>query len=111
MKVTIPFEFTVGNTTLAAGQYSLVEPLQHFIQLRDARGRFVASMLTNAVESSTAPGSSVLKFNVLGGKHVLAEVWEEGNQVGEQLAHTKSAEVTVANEASALQDGTQARQP
>jgi len=105
IKVDVPFEFTVGKTTLPAGQYSLVEPVQHYIQLRDARGRFVASMLTNGVESSTAPEASVLRFYVSGGRHVLAEVWEEGNQLGEQLPQAKSTDVTVAEEASAAQNG------
>jgi hypothetical protein len=38
IKVNIPFAFSFADKTFPAGNYSLFEPLQHFLVLRDARG-------------------------------------------------------------------------
>ena len=37
IKVNIPFEFALGDKIFPAGDYSIVQPLQHFLVLRDAR--------------------------------------------------------------------------
>ena len=111
IKVKIPFEFTIGTTTLPAGEYSLVSPVQHFVQLRDARGHFIAAAITNGVESTAVPKESVLKFYVEGGRHVLAEVWQEGNQVGEQFQPSTSPALTVANERTTSGDRVEGSQP
>ena len=58
VKVNIPFEFSVGDKTFPAGDYSLVQPIQHFVVLRDSRGHSVASVFTSGIDSSTAPAAS-----------------------------------------------------
>ena len=42
VKASIPFEFNVGDRTMPAGQYSLVQLQQHSVQLRDAGGKAIA---------------------------------------------------------------------
>ena len=108
IKVNIPFDFKVGDKTLPAGQYSVIEPLQHLVQLRDGNGHVIASTLTGGVESKFQPARSYLSFNVVDGDHVLAQVWREGDQIGEQLQRPKRVE---SNEQAAIHDTAQRSQP
>lgn len=91
IKVHIPFEFNVGETTFPAGDYSVMQPLQNFLALRNTRGQTIASTFTHPVESSTAPEKPELRFYFSGGQHNLAEVWQpEDGALGQQLPATKS---------------------
>ena len=108
IKVNIPFDFKVGDKTLPAGQYSVIEPLQHLVQLRDLDGHVIASTLTRGVELKIQPPKSHLSFNVVDGEHVLAQVWREGDQVGEQLQRPKRLD---SNEQAAVHDTAQRSQP
>src|SRR5262250_2375937 len=71
-RVEVPFEFKVGDRTLPAGEYVVLQPMQHFIQLRDNRGHLVASAFTNGVESFSESENSKLRFYVSGSQYVLA---------------------------------------
>jgi hypothetical protein len=91
IKVQIPFEFNVGEKTFPAGDYSVAQPLQGFLALRDARGQTIASTFTHPVESSTAPEKPTLRFYFSGGQHTLTEVWQpEDGTLGQQLPAAKS---------------------
>jgi hypothetical protein len=91
IKVNIPFEFSFGDHSFPAGQYSLVQPRPHFLELRDSREHFIAQILTGDVYSRTPAASTTLKFYSSGGRHVLAEVWERQESSGEQLYQQKPA--------------------
>jgi hypothetical protein len=90
IKVNIPFEFNVGDKTFPAGDYSLVQPLQHFLVLRDSRGQNVATVFTSGIDSPTAPVSSKLRFESVGGQHILAEVWQQQDPSGQRLYPSKA---------------------
>ncbi len=91
VKAHIPFEFNVGDKTFPAGDYSVAQPLQNVLALRDARGRTIASVLSHEVESSTGPRDTQLRFNLSDGQHILAEVWQaDGSSTGQQLVQSKS---------------------
>jgi hypothetical protein len=91
IKVHIPFEFNIGAKTFPAGDYSVTQPLQEFLALRNARGETIASTCTRPVESSTVPEKPALRFYFSGGHHALAEVWQpEDGALGHQLPATKS---------------------
>lgn len=89
IKVHVPFEFVAGDKTFPAGDYSLVRPLQNFLELRDSRGHVIASMFTHGVESSTLSPNAKLKFYSSGGERVLAEVWQGQESIGHQLVRPK----------------------
>ncbi len=97
IKVHIPFEFVAGAKTLPAGDYSLVQPLQHFLELRDSRDHVIASMFTHGVEASTSSPTAKLKFYSTGGERVLAEVWQVQESTGHQLVRPKPG-VTLARQ-------------
>jgi hypothetical protein len=89
IKVNIPFEFNVGEQTFPAGSYSLTQPLQHLLVLRDARGQTIASVFTGGIDSLAPVTSTKLKFDSFGGRHVLSEVWQQQQSTGERLYQTK----------------------
>ena len=111
LKVDVPFDFKVGDKTLPAGEYLVVEPMQHYVQLRDAWGHVVASALTNGVELSLAAPNSKLRFYVSGGQHILEEVWQEGETHGEQLRQSKVEHETVGEKIPPMADASEGRQP
>jgi hypothetical protein len=90
IKVNIPFEFNIGDQTFPAGAYSLVQPLQNFVALRDARGRTIASAFTSGLESSTAQVNSKLTFTSVAGQNVLSEIWRQDSHLGQKLLATRN---------------------
>jgi hypothetical protein len=84
VQVTVPFEFTVGNKLLPAGDYKFVcTPNQ--VELRDADGRVVASTIHHSVQAGDAPMQSKLVFATEGGGHALRQVWVGANKYGYEL--------------------------
>jgi len=85
IKVNIPFEFNVGDKTFPAGDYSLAQPLQHFLVLRDSRGQAIASAFTEGIESAAPVAAPKLRFYSADGRHVLTEVWQQQESSGQRL--------------------------
>src|ERR1700755_2877481 len=44
LKANIPFDFTVGNTTMPAGEYTISSPLRNFVDLRSANRTLMATV-------------------------------------------------------------------
>jgi hypothetical protein len=89
VRVNIPFEFNVGNKTFPAGSYSLAQPLQHFLVLRDSRGQTIASVFTQGIESNAPVAAAKLRFDSVAGQHTLTEVWQQQESYGQRLYPTK----------------------
>jgi hypothetical protein len=89
VKVNIPFEFNVGDKTFPAGNYSLVQPLQHFLVLRDSRGQTIASSFTSGIESQAPAAAAKLRFESAAGQHILTEVWQRQESSGQRLFPAK----------------------
>lgn len=91
IKANIPFDFVVGSETFPAGRYSvaLIGPV--FLELRDSEGHTLTSVLTHSVQASTEPARPKLRFDSQGGLHVLTQVWQEGDDIGQQILQSKSA--------------------
>jgi hypothetical protein len=111
IKVNIPFEFSFGDHSFPAGEYSLVQPRQHFLELRDSKEHFIAQVLTGGVYSRTPATSTKLTFYSSNGRHVLAEVWERQESSGERLLQTKRALDTAKRHSTEGRDATQGGQP
>jgi hypothetical protein len=90
MKASIPFEFSVGDQTFPAGQYSLVNAAPMLLELRDADNRCLTRVRTNSVLSSKTPTSSKLQFYSEGGQAALARVWQKDYPIGQELRLPKS---------------------
>ena len=116
IKVNIPFEFNFGDKTFPAGDYSLVRPLtvyQHFLVLRDARGRTIASSFTNAVESATDSATSKVTFRSVDGQKVLSEVWQQYHNSGDQVtsANTNTRSYVAKRRSSEVGQTAEGSQP
>ncbi|HEX8141401.1 MAG TPA: hypothetical protein VF553_02325 [Pyrinomonadaceae bacterium] len=89
----IPFEFTVGNETLPAGQYviSNVKTVDGLVILHlSAQGQARATQLTNTVRAKAPSQKSMLVFNRYGERYFLAEMWRAGEVDGRQLRKSGS---------------------
>jgi hypothetical protein len=95
IKANIPFDFVMGNRSFPAGQYSvvLVGPVR--LELHDSRGRTLMNVLTESVQAHAAPGRPKLHFDNEGGQNVLTQVWQEGDEVGQQVLRSKSSTLAV----------------
>lgn len=84
ISANVPFEFTVGNTSLPAGQYEFLRTDDNILVVRDADGRNLYTMAT-PVQTQGHPEKSLLKFTNVDGRHVLVQVWDERNEVGSEI--------------------------
>jgi hypothetical protein len=91
IKANIPFEFNFDDKTFPAGDYSLVQPMQHLLVLRDSRGPAIAQTFSEGVESLTVSDATKLKFAYFGGHRVLTEVWQNQNSSGLRLYPTANS--------------------
>jgi hypothetical protein len=88
IRVKIPFDFSVGDKTFPAGSYSIMQPAQHYLWLRDELGRVIASTFTSALESATASPDSKLIFRSVDGQKVLTQFWRHDTAEGEELPNS-----------------------
>jgi hypothetical protein len=93
MKVSIPFEFQVGNQTLPAGKY-LVQKIGDSLRISDRAGHS-ANAITNAVSGKSTGDKTQLVFNQYGRRFFLSEARWEGYMAGRGLAKSK-AEIELA---------------
>jgi hypothetical protein len=103
IKANIPFDFVVGGEIFPAGHYSvaLIGPV--LLELRDSQGRALINVLTQSVQAAAIPGRPKLRFDNQGGQIVLTQVWQEGNEIGQQVLRAKSATVAVRRDSGHVQ--------
>ena len=89
LTVDVPFAFNVGNKTFPAGEYRIVRIAPHTLALRDAKERFLTSVVTGTVQTRTAHATPKLRFELEEGRYVLSEVWPSGVATGYQLSAPK----------------------
>ena len=90
----IPFEFVVGDRTMASGEYILkangMQSQALMIQSRDAKSS--AIRLTNAIErprSQAHETKARLVFHRYGQRYFLAQVWSGADSTGRQLLESR----------------------
>ena len=103
LKVSIPFDFTVDNQTLPAGDYTISDWAIHprtVIWLQSSDGKHVAAVFTH---SSYAPGPSVrtkLIFQHVGSEYFLSQIWTLGETTGRELPRNERAKELARNGSS-----------
>ncbi len=100
MRVTIPFEFAVGNRTLPPGEYIVKRnfpdrPEMLLIQSLD--GDSSQYVLTSNVQSKTTQSDSKLIFHRYGDRYFISQIWTAGDSAGREL-HKSGRERAVASE-------------
>ncbi len=85
VKVSVPFEFAVGQKVLPAGDYKIVCTPDE-IELLDARGQVVASTVHHSVRTADTAVPPKLVFVSEDSGHVLRQVWPGETSYGYELA-------------------------
>jgi len=102
----IPFEFVVGNKTLAAGRYMVSSATSdgQAVRIRNSDGKSGAFRLTSQVPEKSQKRNARLVFHRYGQQYFLAEVWS-GDSWGNQLAtcsHERNLHRELASNASKI---------
>ena len=99
VQVEIPFEFTVGKTTLPAGVYSIKRLSAEKVTLRSEDGK--ASVILNAPVSLTSSDSNSVErlvFNKNGDDYVLSQIWltaDSGREVWTNKQKSERTEIAL----------------
>jgi hypothetical protein len=95
IEADIPFGFTVRNTTLPAGQYTIrrMDSVAPWVmQIRNADGTRRMVFLVSSAQAHKTPGQTKLVFDRVGDKYFLAEIFEIGNSSGVELQKSRVEE-------------------
>ena len=90
MTANIPFEFVVGSISLPAGQYEFIRTGEGIYLVRDADGRSLLTVATASVQANGLSEKSVLKFITVNGRHVLAQIWNDRAETGNEFLYGQS---------------------
>jgi hypothetical protein len=93
LNADIPFDFVVGDKTLAAGEYSIRQITTNSdsgLAIRSRDGNHKAMRLTNAVSSGTRAKRASLTFRRYGNTYYLAQVWLPGSAEGRETLKSKA---------------------
>lgn len=84
---SIPFEFSVGYKTMAAGDYSVraVNTDGSALMIQSADGKSAAVRLSDGTERAKDKSHARLVFHKYGDRYFLAEVWNGSDRIGRQL--------------------------
>jgi hypothetical protein len=88
VRVNIPFEFTAGNQSFPAGEYRIVRIAGYKLEIRDASGHLLKTLITHSVQT-TDPGGARVAFSTVNGGHELLRVWTESGSIGSELPASK----------------------
>jgi hypothetical protein len=90
MKVKVPFQFSVGERSLPAGEYviSTVQP-ERTIRISSARGNNSAILAVMPLYKARPAEKTCLKFNHYNGAYFLAELEAAGQDVARTLPRGK----------------------
>lgn len=77
--VTIPFDFTVGAKSFAAGEYRVNQQAPHVLAIRSINGRSVMMIGANAAQATAPPGKAMLTFTKYGDHYFLSQVSDYGH--------------------------------
>jgi hypothetical protein len=87
----IPFEFTVGNISLPAGQYEFQRAGANLYVVRDASGRSLFTTSSASIEPTGSTEKSGLKFVTVDGRHILVQIWSERSLYGNEFSYGQSS--------------------
>jgi hypothetical protein len=93
LRANIPFEFAVGDKTLAAGEYVVgqITTLDNsIIRVQENSGGRSAARLTNTVQASAAKSRGMLVFHRYGSRYFLSQIWTAGSAEGREMLKSKS---------------------
>jgi|SRR6185369_779565 len=89
IRVNIPFDFSIGNKKLPAGNYSIGRAIQNsdntVLSILDGRGHTKEARLSIPVLAAEAKNQATLVFHRYGDEYFLYQVWTAGETTGRQF--------------------------
>ncbi len=90
MTVTIPFDFTIGKTTLPAGKYNVERSSSlNVLVVCSPDWRTSEAFHTQSVQAKGSGAQARLEFRRYGDHYFLARVWMQGHDVGRELPQSR----------------------
>ncbi|MEB2360094.1 MAG: hypothetical protein HUU41_08545 [Bryobacteraceae bacterium] len=102
LKATIPFDFTVGTTRMAAGEYTFTYSMPGVVRISSPDWKASCLVLTMPVETRKAAETGKLVFNRYGATHFLSQIWGPGSGRGREVYKSR-AEREMARNAAGVQ--------
>ena len=94
MRINIPFEFSVGDSKLPAGDYSIGRALSSsgdtVLLISNVKHSDSAFPLTNSAQSLDPKDVNTLVFHRYGDQYFLYQVWPAGGTYGRELVKSRS---------------------
>ena len=107
VRATVPFDFTVGNKLLPAGNYSITSVSNDGIEIRN-REKHVAVLALAFPDGNQSENGGKLVFDKYAGQYFLREILcESSDAMNVKLPSTKSEKRARMEEASIPNDGGQ----
>jgi hypothetical protein len=88
MKVTVPFQFSIGGATFSAGQY-LITSLNDRVLVQEVGGRNNAITFAGRRDGKVSEQNSRAIFDCYFGECFLSQVWFSGQEAGYTLPQSK----------------------
>ena len=89
IRVNIPFDFSIANKKLPAGNYSIGRAIQNsdntVLSILDGRGYTKEARLSIPVQAAEAKNQATLVFHRYGDEYFLYQVWTAGETTGRQF--------------------------
>ena len=89
IRVNIPFDFSIANKKLPAGNYSIGRAIQNsdntVLSILDGRGHTKEARLSIPVLAAEAKNQATLVFHRYGDEYFLYQVWDAGETTGRQF--------------------------
>ena len=85
IRITVPFDFSVNNKTMPAGQYDVLSAgLKNpgTLVIRNATARMEMYVNTLDRQSPSLSSQTKLVFQQYGGTYFLSQIWTEGSRAG-----------------------------
>ena len=91
IRATVPFQFSIHNKTLPAGEYEVVCKGRNpgLLEIRDSEGPLLY-VQTMDLQASNLPGETKLVFRQYGNTYFLSELWTEGSREGLEIPESSS---------------------
>jgi hypothetical protein len=87
VNASVPFEFIVGDKTLAAADYR-IDTVGEALAIRNADAKNSVIRLANTIAPKERK-SARLVFHRYGNTYFLSEVWEGGDRIGRRLVESR----------------------
>ena len=101
-RANIPFEFSVRDKILPAGQYVVSQIVRDTLRICSVDGSAAQVVLTIPTQSSETRDESTLVFNRYRDQYFLATIWPSGKHTGRAIHHSR-AERELIRELTALE--------